>query len=62
MAELNAQNDMAGLVGAAVEIAKRRSALLDRVKKAVLSSDNGTAIELMKKYVGLTDEKSNRVN
>lgn len=53
---------MPGMVSAALEIAKRRAVLLDRVRKALLTKDDLTAIELMKDYCGLSDEKGDRTN
>jgi hypothetical protein len=49
--------DMAKAIGSALEIARRRAKTLGRIRAALESCDNATAIKLMRVYCGLDDEQ-----
>ena len=49
--------DMAEAIGSALEIARRRAQTLGRIRAALESSDDATAIKLMRVYCGLDDEQ-----
>ena len=49
--------DTAEAIGSALEIARRRVHTLGRIRAALESCDNATAIKLMRVYCGLDDEQ-----
>lgn len=49
--------DMAEAIGSALEIARRRAQTLGRIRAALESGDNATAIKLMRVYCGVDDEQ-----
>jgi hypothetical protein len=54
---MNHKPDMAEAIGSALEIARRRAQTLGRIRAALESCDNATAIKLMRVYCGLDDEQ-----
>jgi hypothetical protein len=54
---MNHDPDMAQAIGSALEIARRRAQTLGRIKAALESGDNVTAVGLMRVYCGLDDEQ-----
>jgi hypothetical protein len=57
------KGDAGELIAKAVEIASRRRQTLSQLRSALESGDERRALELARKYCGLTnDEKSDRVN
>jgi hypothetical protein len=51
--------DMAEAIASALEIARSRAQTLSRIRAALESGDNATAVSLMRVYCGLNDEQSN---
>ena len=49
--------DMAEAIGSALEIARRRAQTLGRIRAALESCDNATAVKLMRVYCGLDHEQ-----
>lgn len=49
-------SDMAEAITSALEIARRRAQTLSRIRAALESGDNATAVRLMRVYCGLNDE------
>ena len=49
--------DMAEAIDSALEIARRRAQTLGRIREALESGDNATAIKFMLVYCGLDDEQ-----
>jgi hypothetical protein len=49
--------DMAQAIASALEIARRRAQTLSRIRTALESGDNATAVRLMRIYCGLDDEQ-----
>ena len=57
MASMIYNPDTAEAIGSALEIARRRAQTLGRIRAALESGDNVTAIKLMRVYCGLDDEQ-----
>jgi hypothetical protein len=49
--------DLAAAIDSALEIARRRAQTLGRIRAALESGDNATAVKLMRVYCGLDDEQ-----
>jgi hypothetical protein len=50
------------IITAAVDIARRRRAVLDQMREAFEHGDDDKALKLARNLCGLNNEKSNRVN
>jgi hypothetical protein len=49
--------DLAAAIDSALEIARRRAQTLGRIRAALVSGDNATAVKFMRVYCGLDDEQ-----
>jgi len=57
MASMTDNPDPAAAIDSALEIARRRAHTLGRIRAALESGDNATAVKLMRVYCGLDDEQ-----
>jgi hypothetical protein len=54
---MNQDPDITQAIDSALEIARRRAQTLGRIRTALESGDNATAVTLMRVYCGLDDEQ-----